>query len=119
MINIGNSSRLRLLSKTERQYFNNNYNFKLHDNMLLVSKKDFNRVVAHSITSDFCINSPIRKIKISAEAIQMWKTYFEKSKYSVVDIQNAINILTMSYQKIGYEEVVSQLKIIDKNDEKF
>ena len=40
------------------------------------------------------------------------------SKYTLIDVQNAINALTIGYQATDYDEVNAQLNAIDEIDMK-
>ena len=111
-------SNIKLLTKDERQYFRDNYNFELQGNFVLVKFKNYGRVVAHSIFEPFSIVSKIRKITISVNAIDLWKDKFMNSKYTLIDVQNAINALTIGYQATDYDEVNAQLNAIDEIDMK-
>lgn len=109
-------SNIRLLTNDERHFFNNNYIFTLKDDVILVKVKDYDRTTSHPIDKGFSISTKMRKIKISVEAINMWKDNFVNSKHSLIDVQNAINALTLSYQSLSYDDVKSQLINIEKKD---
>ena len=111
-------SNIKLLTKDERQYFRDNYSFELQGNFVLVKFKNYGRVVAHSIFEPFSIVSKIRKITISVNAINLWKDKFMNTDTSLVDVQNAMNALTIAYQATDYTDVKNQLDAIKKNDEK-
>lgn len=111
-------SNIKLLTKDERKYFKDNYAFSIKDDFILVKFNGYGRTVAHPINESFSIASKVRKIKISEEAIKLWKDKFQSTNYSVIDVQNAMNALLISYQATDYNDVKSQLEVIDKNDEK-
>lgn len=112
-------SNIKLLTKDERKFFHDNYTFEHQGNCILVKFKDYGRVVAHPIDKSFNIVSRVRKITISTNAISLWIEKFKDTKYSVVDIQNAINALIIGYQHTEYEEVKTQLNIIDDKDTQY
>lgn len=107
-------SHLKLLTKEELKYFNDTYSFKIIDEGILTTTKNYNRVVVHDIDKDFLINTKIRNVKITSQAMKMWINYFKNTKYTLFDIQNAINALIISYQDIDSEEVMNELKILEK-----
>jgi len=111
-------SNIKLLTKDERQFFKDNYSFSVKDDFILVKFKDYGRIVAHDANSDFSIASKVRKIKISKEAIKLWKEKFINTDFTLVDVQNAMNSLTIAYQATDYNDVKSQLNLIKQNDEK-
>ena len=111
-------SNIKLLTKDERKFFKDKYTFIYKDDFLVVKFKDYGRYVAHPINEDFSISSEVRKIKITKEAMKLWKEKFINTDVSVVDVQNAMNALTISYQATNYDDVKNQLKVIEDNDNK-
>lgn len=111
-------SNIKLLTKDERQYFKDNYTFILKDDVILTQFKGYGRLVAHSVNEDFNLSSKVRKIKISKEAIKLWMTKFKDTDFNIVDVQNAMNALTISYQATDIDDVKNQLNVIKANDEK-
>ena len=111
-------SNIKLLTKDERKFFNEHYSFEIKDDFILVKFKNYGRFVAHPINESFDIASKVRKIKISKEAIKLWSEKFKDTTFSLVDVQNAMNALTISYQATDYNEVKNQLDVIKNNDEK-
>ena len=83
-------SNIKLLTKDERKFFKDKYTFIYKDDFLVVKFKDYGRYVAHPMNTDV----------------------------SVVDVQNAMNALTISYQATDYDDVKNQLKVIEDNDNK-
>lgn len=111
------SGAIRLLTYDELKFFNDTYSFELVDNFIFVKVKNFNRTTSHPIDKSFSLRmTSSRRLTISVEAIHMWIEKFKDSKYSIVDIQNAMNALIISYQQLRYEDVMSQLKIIKKGE---
>ena len=111
-------SNIRLLTKDERQFFKDNYEIIVNNGFILVINKHYKRITAHPIDVDFAIASKVRKIKITTEAINLWKEKFINTDVSLIEIQNAMNALTLSYQYTNYEDVKNQLERIKINDEK-
>lgn len=70
----------------------------------------YDRTVLHDINKSFSINTSIkRKISISEKAINLWlKKYL--NKYSLIEIQNAINTLLVTYQDLTDDNISSQLE---------
>lgn len=105
---IGN---LKILSDDELKYLTDRYIFgtAIVDNMkyIVVKCKDYNRMVLHEITHKFTINSPIKRLTISKEAIDLWLNHF--NNYSLIEVQNAINSLIVSYQDLTFDDILSQL----------
>lgn len=100
---------LKALTPAEFEYINNKYTFELSDSDIVVSTKGFNRKTIHSIDEGFSINTPIRKVKFSKRAIDLWKDIF-KDKYTLVEVQNALSILLIMKQDDSVESIEKQLK---------
>lgn len=103
---------IQVLTQDERTYLNNKYDFDVKDDVLIVKVKDYGRVTVHDMNCKFSLNAKVRKITISPEAIQMWHKKF-KGKYSLIDVQDAINQLVVTYQTPSDEDVGEQLKILN------
>ena len=100
---------VRALTKNELDFLNEKYSFELLDRYIIVSCKGLNRKVLHEIDKSFSLNSPVRKINISREAIDMWINNF-KDECSLIDVQNAINSLIVTYQDISISDIKKVLK---------
>lgn len=107
---------IHCLSNDERDYFNSRYSFDVIQNdngpTLVVKIVDYNRQTRRPLTKSFYIRTCIRKLTITVEAIEMWHSYFygKQKEYSLIDIQDAMNKLTVSYQELTYENVLDVLK---------
>ena len=111
-------SNIRLLTKEERKFFKDNYKFVIKEDVILVTFNGYGRIVAHPLNEDFSISSKIRKIKITKEAISLWQKKFQNTDFNVVNVQNAMNALIISYQGTDFNDVKKQLELIKQNDEK-
>ena len=110
---------VHLLSADEHKYFNEKYRFSIKDDSVLVQINGFNRTTAHPLTKSFSLKTPVRKLTISTQALKIWSENFygniryqvnKVDKYTLIDVQNAINILIVSYQEINFENVLDVLK---------
>lgn len=99
---------LKMLTKDELDYINNNYSFELVGDYIIAKFNSYNRKILHSINEDFTLNTKARKITITAHAIKLWIEHF-KDNYSLIDVQNAINTLIITYQNPSDFEVGNQL----------
>lgn len=103
-MSIGNT---KILTKDELYSFNVSYNVEVIDNNFIAINSVLRKVaVLHPINSWFRVfNKKIkRKIQISPTASKMWTEEF-KNKYSIFEVQNAINVLTITYRDITKENV--------------
>lgn len=101
---------IKTLSVDELKYFLDRYDIKLTDNYILVYCSDPKRKTFHDI-GDFNLVTPIRKIKISKQAIDIWKERY-MDDYSLIEVQNAINFLTITYRNINNSQLDNQLRKI-------
>lgn len=95
---------LRALSKTELDFLKEKYKFELFGDFIVTSCAGIDRKILHPINKSFAINTPIRKITISELAIKMWIEHFQ-SNYNLLEVQNAISSLIVTYQDISVEDV--------------
>lgn len=100
---------LKALTEEELDYMKDKYSFKLFENYIVVTCKGYNRTTLHEINSPFEIRSPLRKIKISKQAINLWITKYQNT-YSLVEVQNAISTLIVTYQEVNSENIDSCIK---------
>lgn len=99
---------IRALTDEELEFIKNKYNFELVGDFICVSTNGYDRKVLHSIDKPFSINS-IRKVTISKPAIDAWINKFRAMGYSLVEVQNAMSVLIVTWQDITDEEVENQL----------
>lgn len=98
------SKNLKALTKDELEFLNSKYKFKLMDNYVVVSCVGFDRKVLHEIDKPFTLTTPIRRITITPKAIKCWIEQF-KDKYSLLEVQNSINTLIITYQDISIDDI--------------
>jgi len=105
---------IKLLTQSELERFNNKYQICVDGDDIVVSLSNYDRYTRHPKDKGFFINSRIevkRKINFTVEAIQIWiKCIEDNYNYSLFDVQQAVNALTITYQTINYESVLKYLK---------
>ena len=104
---------IRLLTEDERRYLNQKYSFDIEDGNVLVKTINYGKVTKHPLDKTFAINTIVRKITISAETLAIWsKDVYKKldNQFTLIDVQNVVNMLTISYQEITNQAVISVLK---------
>lgn len=113
---------IHCLAKDERQYFNEKYDFSIVKNDddtedVVVKIIDYNRMNRHSIDTKFSLLTCIRRLTITVEAMHMWRDHFygKTKEFTLIDIQDAMNRLTVSYQELTYENVLDVLKSSKRN----
>lgn len=106
----------KALSENELAFMNEKYEFWLEGVNVCVKCKNRTRVTYHSRYEKFSINvKRIRKITYSVDAIDMFDRFLkdEKAKkFTLTDIQNALNVCRLTYQELNDANV---LLILNKN----
>lgn len=101
---------IKVLTSEELKFFNENYEITFDEKatMVFVRSLIVNRVVVHPRGEPFSVYGKDRIIKISPYAIDYVCNNLDKG-YSVFDVQNAINLLLVSYRQPSYEDINNQL----------
>lgn len=109
---MNNPKNIRILNNEEIDYLKERYIFELvdagEDVYVAVKTSTFHRKVLHDAKASFSINTPIKRITITPEAVNYWK---ELQQYDLITIQNTINCLSIMYQAVSKEEIVKQIEI--------
>lgn len=106
---------LRALTDEELEYVKQEYFFELltdsNGNMqLIVYTRSYpNRKTLHDVNNKFILSTPRRKVTISKEAIQLWINEYKDKGYSLIEVQNAISCLIVTYQNLNREDIQNQL----------
>lgn len=103
----------RALSDEELSFMNAKYEFWLEGNNVCVRCTNRARITYHPKNEKFSINvKHIRKITYNVAAIEMFERFQSddaNKKHTLTDIQNALNILRITYQPIVDAQVLSLL----------
>ena len=100
---------IKALTNEELAFVVSKYHFSLFNDCIVVNSN--NRKTLHDKNESFSLLLPLerRRIKITTKAIDLWiRKYIEK--YSLVEVQNAINTLIVTYQSPNEENIDGQLK---------
>lgn len=98
-----------MLTKKELDFLNDKYSFTISGNDVVVECNNLKRRILHSANESFSLNTQIRRITITKETISLWKNIF-KDQYSLLDVQNAMNSLLVTYQPTSVENIQQVLK---------
>lgn len=116
MAGICSANNCRVLTKEELSFINAKYNFWFEDDFIYVRCTNRARIARHQKNEKFSINvRHIRKITYCVTAIDMFERFQTdkmNNQHSLTDIQNAINILHITYQPI---DDIHVLKVLNKN----
>lgn len=103
----------RTLSNDELSFMNAKYEFWIEGDNVCVRCTNRARITYHPKNEKFSINiKRVRKITYNVVAIKMFEhfqTDATRKKHSLTDIQNALNILRITYQPIDEEHVLALL----------
>lgn len=102
------ANNIHVLKDEEVEMLNGLFSYEVKDDHLLQTPVSFKRTTAYSINSSFSVRykylNKNRKVKIQAYTIKVWLENF-KDKYTLFDVQNAINKLLVTYQKPDIKDI--------------
>ena len=100
---------IKALTNDEMKFINEKYEFKLTDYGILVIANG--RKTLHERDQSFSLLLPLerRRIKITKMAIDLWSEKYI-DKYSLIEVQNAINTLAVTSQSVAEYTIDEQLK---------
>lgn len=97
------------LTEEQRIAFNKKYVFEydFKTDEIIVKFTNYGRITTHNSNKNFSINSNIRKITFTVDAINIWKELYvdKETRESLIDVQNAANNLYVTYQEISLDSV--------------
>lgn len=102
----------KLLSADEYKFYKDKYTFDLYNDNVAVGLVGYNRLTLHPLTEKFFINGlinkkPYRKITFTPDAMAIWKElYLEDKNYNLVDVQQAVSKLRITFQPISKQNVL-------------
>lgn len=103
----------RAFTPDELAFMNAKYEFWIDGDNVCVKCKNRARVTYHSKHEKFSINiKRVRKVTYNVLAIEMFERFQaddKRKKHTLTDIQNAFNILRITYQPIDDTQVLSLL----------
>lgn len=104
---------IKVLTVDQLANLNERYKFKIEDGKIVVYFDAYNRSTSHDIDKPFFINAKKirRKMNFTVEAINMWRSFVAKEySWTLIDVQNAVNALNITYQPISENSVELLLK---------
>lgn len=98
---------VRLLTDAEIENVKSRFAFYVNDDKIAVEAFKNNRITYHSINESFSLNiKNLRKITFTLDAINIWLTLLlQKERPNLLDVQQVVNKLIISYQKINIDNV--------------
>lgn len=100
---------IKALTNEELKFALGKYAFEMSGDYVVV--KVNNRRTVHPADKAFSLLLPLerRRIKVTPKAISLWeKRYLER--YSLLEVQNAINTLAVMFQNMSEANIDAQLK---------
>lgn len=102
---------IKLLTPAQLDKLNEKYMFEVDDDNIIVKLRHYNRITKHPRGKPFHINSKIRKVCFSMDAIELWLSIRETHKdYSLFDVQQAVNSAYITYRPIDTTTILNLLK---------
>lgn len=101
---------IKALTNDELKFILDKYSFSLTEYGVLVISNG--RKTLHDMDESFSLLLPLerRRIKITKSAIDLWsKKYIDK--YSLIEVQNAINTLAVTFQPVAEYTIDEQLQV--------
>ena len=101
---------VKLLTATQLDKLNDKYDFYVEGEYIVVKLRNYNRSTKLPLDKSFFINSDIRKISFSVDAIKLWLKLKDETKYTLLDIQQAVNSAYILYIEINEKNILDLLK---------
>lgn len=102
---------IKLLTQHQLTRFCDKYIFEIIDDKISVETYNYRRKTLHDIDKPFHINSNIRKINFSIDAINIWKEFYERDeKFNLVEVQQNVNKLELMYQPVSTDAVYKMMR---------
>lgn len=106
------TNNIHVLSEDEVEMLNNMFKHELKDDQILQTPVKFKRTTAYPVDRSFSVVYTYfnrkRKITIQAYTIKVWIDNF-KDKYTLFEVQNAINKLLITYQTPNVVDIKEKL----------
>ena len=99
---------IKLLTAKELRDLSERYVFEMDSDKknILVKTRNGMKITYHKIDQPFRINIIGERVVVfSMDAIEIWKELYEEYKYSLFYVQNAVNKLIVTFQKVDTERV--------------
>ncbi len=109
---------VKLISTDDLTAMKEKYEFELDSSgkSILVRTNTTSRLTYHNSDEPFRINIVGKRVVVfSVDAINIWKELYPKYNYSLLEIQNVVNKLYITFQEITTENV---LKLLSEEDTK-
>ena len=103
-----NPRHIKLLTDEQLQMLKDKYDIKLQKNKVLVKSKTRNHTVMHDMNEAFSLRCDNRRVTINSKAMKMWQKHFKR--YSLFDVQHAINQIAMDRINATPADVAAKLK---------
>lgn len=107
---------VKLISADDLKTMKEKYKFELDSsgNNILVKTNTNSRLTYHNSCKPFGINMVGKRVVVfSMDAISIWKELYSVYNYSLLEVQNAVNKLYITFQEITTENVQ---KILSEED---
>lgn len=103
-----NPRHIKLLTDEQLQALKEKYDVEFQKNKVVIKLKTRNHTVMHDMNESFSLRCDNRRVTINPKAMQMWQKHFKR--YSLFDVQHAINQLAMDRINATPTTVAAKLK---------
>lgn len=89
------------------------FDYDEENGLVLVKYQNGNRhrITKHPINETFSLNAlRIRKITFGSDTLAIWKDLYKDNKIYLIDVQDAVNRLSIMLQPITKENVINMLE---------
>lgn len=100
---------MKFLDANLLKFAKENYKFDIMGDFVVVTAIKLNRKCLHPIDENFYIKIYTRKLTITKDTISLWMDKY-KNECSLIELQNAINQLVLTYQNVNDTNIKSILK---------
>lgn len=101
-------SYIKILSDEDLEYLNKKYEINVKDDYLTIRTAHHNRLLFHTLDEKIRIRYGDKTMMLTPIAVKYWKDNF--TNFTLIDVQNAINTLSVLAQDISIETIENLLK---------
>lgn len=104
---------IKLLTKEQQEMLDRAFYFELKDDFIVVKLYNYERKTLHDRHKSFTINSKVRKVTFTKEAIDIWCDMYNddpEMMTTLFDVQQAANRVSLLYQTPTRENVEEMIK---------
>lgn len=98
------------LVKLDYQYM---FDYNEKNRQVVVKCRNYFKDTPHSIDEPFSVNSKIRKVTFTPEAMAIWIELRKEHKVNLLCVQQAVNMLQITFRDVSKTAVLETIKNTD------